>query len=226
MWTIIAIGCGHTNNLRYFDLKDQAADYDYYAKADGAEAYAVLPITHYSHDSHNRHHHRDGDVIIEIIGEGVLTSELQGKLRRAADPDKMASAVSEGVESKLVTYQGLKNAPDSVKPVYLIETVLKKYRLESSSWESNVNIRAETRIIHQPSGKIVWDDEEYESIPLQHTPLGGLAPNPISTVVGVLNATAILAMSDEELRSVLTLAAEEVGRKIAETFREDVSETR
>jgi len=227
---LVFIGCGHTNNLKYYDLKEQTVDYDYYATPDGAEAFADLPHTPVGDYDHRRGHERHRPprvplgIIVEIAGESMLTAQLQEKLDRAADPEQMAEAVSDGFETKVTKYLGSKR--DSVNPTYLVETVLTEYRLETSSWESRIHVHALTRVIHQPTGKVVWCDDESESMALHRTPLGGLAPPPIGTVVGILNASEILSMRDEDLRYVLKQAAEEVGREIAETFREDWADSR
>jgi hypothetical protein len=162
--------------------------------------------------------------VVGAIGSAAMDVELVEKLDRVAKPEMMAAVVSDEMEVAINMYLRSKSITDGASN-YLFETDLIQYSFNCSSGGISVDAKVECRLIELPTGKIVWDDCESESVRLTQNVAGAiLSGTPVGAAVGVVHCAQLLDMPDDQLRRSLQGAAEEVARSIAETLREDVAD--
>lgn len=206
--------CGHTNELKQYDLKDKAFLYQYRIPADAIDASTWISGP------------EGPGGLIAIIGSSIASDEAVKKLQRAANPDTLALALSKGIENVTSTYIGIRRAKGlDDNPDFIVETILNRYELHTSDFGINAEVQGTTRIAERGTGKIIWEYDECETISMSDTWYSGMM-GPGSMVVGAFNIAKLLNLPDAELRAVLKAAAEEAGSKIAEQFREDYSKAR
>lgn len=209
-------GCAHTNNLKEYTLNQQTVQFKYRVAGDAAVADADTP---------NEGSNNVVVAVLETIGDAVFSAKIAQRLDRLGAPDNLAHEISEGMEESLVTYLSAVPVPSLAdNPSFIMETELRKYSLSCSGDGVRARIDANVRLIDRKSGKIVWEDCEAESVALRRTSGAGWAPRPASTIVGMINCSELLDMTDDQLRDALRNAARDVAFELTETLREDASD--
>ncbi len=210
------IGCGHVNKLAEFDIHEKG--YLFKNIVDPEAADADIDISSPSTGN------LAGDIVASI-GESILSSKAKAKLRNAIDTDTLVAAVSEGLEETMATYLRAKRANSLEEdPDFIVETVLEDCKLLSGSSGIHVEVSAEVSIFDQASGKLIWQYSTDEDIPLRST----WVPTPIPvahSAIEIYNAVQLTEeLTEREIRMVVNSAAAQVGRRIGEVLREDLSE--
>jgi hypothetical protein len=214
---LVAGGCSHTNNLAKYSFSNSKILFR--ARTSGtASSFAGInnPV-------------KDNAItgIIAAIGSGIVSDEGRRKLEKAIDRDTIANAIANGMQRAVTDYlnvQPVNSIAD--EPEFLVETDLTDYTIVSLSEGLFVKAKGKSRMIHRATGAVVWENSESHTIPLSQTYLAGLAPAPVSSGVSIYNAVQLLNLSQEELRTVFSHAATEVGEEIGETLREDIADIR
>lgn len=211
--TIILTSCSHTNNLSKYKVAGAPVIFRVSAK-EGGSAYSSV-----SSPSKN--------VIVEIVsavGSGVASELAQKKLNRVVNPDSIAMFISQGMKFAMIDYLNIKPVKDmSENPEYIVETKLTKYQIISNEYGLSANACGNSRIIHRSTGAIVWEDDETHSFTISDTWLAIVAPNVVKTGTSVMNAVKLNSMKDEDLSKIIDMTGIEVGKKIGETLRNDIS---
>ncbi len=224
-YAFLGMGCGHLNKLNTVTLRNASIYSDYQLSGDAARGVVCLgymsakPIVKDSS-------HVFGQIIntIGTIGSTIASSSVESKIARAVSPDSLAWSVAGGFEQILERYASVKPV-NTIRdnPEFIAETLLERYELASTQFSVVANVEVTCRIIDRSSGKKVWENSESETIELSNiSPAGVFSPIGRS-VSGIVNMIQLLSMSDEEVKGVLLAAAAEAGRKMGETFREDIS---
>ncbi|MDP4198778.1 MAG: hypothetical protein Q8922_02290 [Bacteroidota bacterium] len=209
--SIVIVSCGHTNKLAQYNLRSKQVEMLSGTNTSGA---ATSSIASGSHNAVQ-------DVIAGISG-GQISTETARKLRHAANADSLASQVAKGFEGALIAYL-------SVAPVYgyapnapfRSETILQEYSLSSDSTGTRAHISALSRIIERASGTLVWQYTSSKDIALSTTSARHANER---AMISAVNAAMLADMSEEEIASIFYGAAQEIGRDIGETLREDVAD--
>mgnify|MGYP007030111373 CR=1 FL=1 len=215
---ILFFGC-RTNNLSKFDLNSKKMYFEEIV-ASGA---TNIRITY----SSDRPPSKDdpGGIIKDIakgIGTAFLSADIESKLIRAANPDTIIQAISFGVENALVKYL-------NVQPQYtlnnesefVVTTILEKCELVSNPNGIYISVQAEVEITQRGTGELVWENTETNYSPIRQNYAYGTTSSSVSDVI---QATQLATLSEPELRTIINSAAQDVGRKMANTLREDIRE--
>ena len=208
---ILVESCGHTNNLKNYQLRGKSMTFR--SRWNGkltADANVYSPV--------------DNPVanVAATIGSIAASSAATEKLEKAANPDLLAVSVSAGTEEILRTYMRTIPVHDSVgESVAIVETEVREFGLHSGQTGIYANVRANTRIVSRDNGKIIWEDCEEVSVPLRSGVPGYYDPTGLS---GIVNAAKLSSLSDEEISQTLVYAAEDAGRRLGETLREDIAD--
>ncbi len=211
---LLAVGCGHTNNLaKYNNVRGAKAYYRTFVSA-SAESHA----------------HIDGmgdnffAAVAAAIGSAGAADEAAKKLQRAVNGDTIALAVSHGIRDAAGDFLMITPVSSmSENPDLVIETELTEYKLVSSASGIHVHVKGNSRVIDQKSGGLVWEDSEDRSVPITSTWPAAIAPAPVAAGASIANAVQLMNLSEDQIREVISAAATRAGREIGETFREDVA---
>ncbi|HET7152890.1 MAG TPA: hypothetical protein VFJ29_03925, partial [Candidatus Kapabacteria bacterium] len=204
-------GCGHTNNLAKYNVRSQSYFFQQGMSYGAASVNASLNSVDTSAAAQAQ----------TSITSSITNSQLQSKLARAAHPDQLESFLSRGMEYAVKTYLNASSASSVGNTSFIVETQLKTYQLSSSATSVSAAVSGCSRIIERKSGAVVWEDCETKNIPLHNVQVVG--GDAAGAVASIANAAELLAMSDEDVRQVINQAAQEAGRQIGETLREDVA---
>lgn len=212
---LLAVGCGHTNQLAKYNINGRTAIYRATMSSDAASGLAIIESP------------SDNTAlgVISAIGSVVVSNEGRKKLEKAVNPETVSQAVAGGIRQASMEYLGIRAVEDfSQNPDLIIETEVTDFKIVSSSAGLHVRVRGNSRIIERQSGEVVWENAESHTVPLSETYLAAIAPQAISSGVSIFNAVKLLDLSEDEIRKVVNSAATDAGKEIGETLREDVAE--
>lgn len=210
---IIAAGllssCGHTNNLAQYPIADST--FAFHTTMDGkATVHSSIP----SYDTTWVAH------LITGIAEGASNVLIASKVERI-DPAYIAGAVTRQFSHdfrdmmrcrELAEYEG--------RPTYVVESRVHDCTLQSSSHDATFSLSLQVRIVRERDGAVVWEDGESVT-ELLSGETGHLHRGPVKSVISGINAAAIIAMSDDQLRDVLIYAAESAAATLADEVYKD-----
>lgn len=225
--TLLSIGCGHVNKLSTVKFRTSTVYSEYKVVGDAVRGVVCVgtesanPIVNDSSKGVLR------SVIntVGTIGSAIATSSVESKIARSVSPDSLSWSVASEFERSLEMYAAIVPVRSlGEKPDFIAETLLERYELSSAPSGVFAKVSITSRIIERGTGKLIWENSESKTIGLSnlspagvHTPIG-------RRIGGIMNMIQILSMSSENVRGVLLAAATEAGRKMGETFREDISE--
>lgn len=210
----LLVSCSHTNQLSKYKVAGSAVIFRTSTKERGTAVSAIATPSN-----------GIGSIIVSAVGSGISSEMAQKKLNNAVKPDSIASQIGKGIRTAMMDYLNVKPVDNMEQnPDYIVETVLTSYQIISSEAGLSACARGKSRVIHRASGKIVWEDSETHNFNISDSWLAVIAPQPVKTGVSVVNAVKLNSMSEEELNTVISKTAFEVGREIGETMREDIAE--
>ena len=213
---IFLAGCAHTNELAKYDLSGKEMLFSNHVSANAGKLQFV------NHTPSKKGKDKN-DVISAIasIGSDILSESSKSKISDAVSTDSIASYVSEGLKNALITFVKIKPV-DSINknPQFVVETTIEQCQLVVGTDHVSIIVQASSRIIDRNSGNIVWDDDETETVPIEENYANDKDNS--STLNKVISAVQLSSLSEKEIQKVVNEAAKNAGRKIGETFREDV----
>ena len=214
MFTIALASCGHTNNLAKYNIKGSSATYRSSVAAGAMKSSAAVDPGSPSAVTS----------IAASIGSDAASKAAEEKIIHSISPDSLAAAFAAGIVHSTHDYLQLRTSGDvngNATGNYIIESVLEEFSVNSSSTGVTATVRGTSRIIDRVTGAIVWEDEETNTVPLRSTPTTG---HPVSdALASAFNAAQLADLSEAEIHNVLASSADEAGRQLAETLREDVA---
>jgi hypothetical protein len=210
---LIFIGC-RTNDLANYELEGKGIIYKDFVNAEARR----IQI-----EEANVTNKEDKTVlgIIADIGSEIATYEDKTRLRNAVRTDELVGYVSSGLEEALVKYLNMET--DNENPAFIAETTLEECKLIFSENSVSVMLKASSKLIDVPSGKLVWEDTEEQTIPISYS---GTSKDDSKVLVRFVNALQLSSLSDAEINQVVGDAADDVGFKMGETLREDIIKAR
>ncbi len=218
---VVVVGCTHTNNLAEFDVRN--ATYVFIDKT-GPEAREVSIQSNASSGAKKN----DSDIGTLISGVAVagVTAGKQAELADKVNTENLIEHISKGMQQSLELYLGAEISENtSDRPDFIVENTLTKCELCIGVSSTYLAVSAHSRILERATGKLVWENAETRSIPLNEA-LNlrlGTFNNDIEAQAFVL--AKILAMPTDGINQKLGAAAEGVGAEMAETLREDIVES-
>jgi hypothetical protein len=163
-------------------------------------------------------------VVLSDLGSVYSESEVRERLKNILKPDSISFAISDGLIDGLNTYYKI-NEVSSLEenPQYIVETRLEKFRLCSNSFGIFANVDCATIITDRNSAKIVWENSETSSVPINDVIITYGETPLIRTTLSIVNAARLMNMSDEEIISAISSSAKEAGKKQSDQLREDIA---
>ena len=214
-------GCGHTNELMNYDLRGKNAYFEEFV------ARKARTIQVEMSEPKGKDEKKDDVVgILEAVvsaGSAVLSAEKIAEIKNYVNTYDLVSSVTEGFMQALETYVDIKNVDDRKLAHFIVETELERCVLYVSKNNVHVTVQANTKIIDIASGVIVWENWESDTIPLDNIADGVNVKK--RTGSRVLTALQLASLSKKEVNESVGEAAEYVGRKMGDTFREDLAES-
>jgi PBP1b-binding outer membrane lipoprotein LpoB len=206
---LLLASCGHTNELAHYRVKGASANYRSRVESGAMKSTASIsdtssnPITN----------------IAASIGSDAASRATQQKIASAISSEELAKYFAAGMHQSSKDYLQLKEIPDN--GTYIVESILQEFSVNSSSSGVNATVRGTSRIIERATGKIVWEDQETNTVPLRSTPTTGSSLS--ASLASAFNIAQLADLSVAEIRTVLVNTADEAGKQMAETLREDVA---
>lgn len=210
--------CCHTNNLSHYAWNGEKLLFTYAVEPGASRVRLNI-------DSPTPGTSPVADILTGA-GSEILSGEAQKKLDNAVRPTGIAAAVTEGIEKALTTQLNVRPGTREDQPDFIVETLLEECSIFSGSVGLGLHIKAQTEIIHRPTGKRVWRDCVSEDAMIRHTPLGGIPIPGVGTAASIYNAAEFFKLSEKEIQDVVLSAAEETGRIMAQSIREDYGTSR
>jgi hypothetical protein len=225
--TLLLTGCGHVNHLARYPVQGSTMLFTsrVHPEALGTDVEIASPVS--SHDTSTPKPVRWMVEIARAAGESFTEAAAYDKLFSALNAEELAEAASAAFRKAAQTYLRVRPVSSlEESPEFLAETVLEQYRLTATASGVFARVKVRSRIIHRPSGTVVWDNAEAETIPLQRTTgaaITGAVVPAAATTASILNVSRLLSLEPEQLRAIFRNASEQVGTLVGETLREDVS---
>lgn len=219
---VLIAGCAHTNELARYDLNNKLALYEVLIKPDAKR----IDIVSSDNESQKNKEKSLLETIVSV-GAGILSASSEEKLRNAVDTKLLADEIAEGMKKTLRTYLNVNDTKNiSDDPEFIVETILEDCALAVGKQGVNVKVKATGRILERKSGTLAWENSEIYFVPIKSSNYKDKNASYTNTVSDALNAIKLASLSEREINSIVTGAAYEVGQKMIETLREDISEVK
>lgn len=218
-------GCGHTNELLNFDLRGKNAYFEEFVARNARTIQVEMNTPKSKEDEKD-----DKDDVVGILeavvsaSSAVLSAEKISDIKDYVNTYDLVASVTDGFMQALETYVDIKTVDDPKLSHFIVETELERCVLYVSKDNVHVTVQANTKIIDIASGVIVWENWESDTIPLDNVTRGVKVKK--GTGSRVLTALQLASLSKKEVNACVGEAAEYVGRKMGDTFREDLAEAR
>ncbi len=215
-FTVLVLGalalasCGHTNNLGSYKIKGTTASYRSLVESGAMKSSAQMTGDTAASALTN---------VAASIGSDAASRQTEQKIASAISSDSLARFFANGMRQSTRDYLQLRGVQDNGQ--YIVESVLQEFSVNSSSSGVNATVRGTSRIIERSTGKIVWEDQETNTVPLRSTPATGSTVS--AALASAFNAAQLVDLSVPEIRTVLINSADEAGKQMAETLRSDVA---
>lgn len=221
---LFVAGCSHTNELMKYDLNGQNAYFEEFVSSEAR----TIQIEMKEPAKTDKDKKKDEAVsIFEAVvsaGTAVLTAEKISDIQDLVDTYELTTYVADGLKNTLDTYVNLRPVDDRRSAQFIVETELERCVLYVSKDNVHVTVQANTKIIDVASGNIVWENWESDTVPVGNS--GNNVKVKKGTESKVLTALQLASLSKREVNECVGEAAEDVGREMGETFREDLAESR
>lgn len=214
LFAFLITGC-RTNDLAKYDLNGKGIIYKEYVKSTARKIEVE--------EANTADKKEDKTVlgIIASVGSDIVSGLDIARIKDAAKTEDIVVYVSGGLEDALNKYLDMQPVEDN--PAFIAETTLEECKLILSDNNVSVMVRASARIIERQSGNIVWENSEQQTVPIEAS---GSSKDDSKSFVKFMNAMQLSSLTDEEINRVIGEAADDVGYKMGETLREDISDAR
>lgn len=225
---VLAISCGHTNNLGKYELKDR--EFYYETQIDPQARDVRIVYTNESTSEKKSDKEKTTDLVVDVvkaIGSIFLSADTESKMRRAVDPQAIINNISDGIHNSMVKYSMVKRVGElGSNTKYIVTTILDECQINSTPYGMHLRVRAISRIIDRETGEEIWDCAEAENVPLRnrwYVPKGSTATRTISDIIQTAD---ILSLSEAEIKEAVNQAASEVGHLFGQEYLDDLNEWR
>ena len=223
---IILASCSGVNNLKDYDLYAKKFYFDETISSDANKV--VIDDYDYSQDKSSKS--GSAKVIDALgsigtaIGRAIVDNEVRDKLYKNSKPEDVVNGVSGGLEKTLVQYMNIKTEDDFRGDYdFIVNTILEELSLKSSGSGIYITIQTTCMITSRKDGKIVWENRESETVKLRSSSTNNKSDKIFKDIDQLSN---LATLSDEEIRTSISNASQEVGRMMAEQLRKDISNSK
>lgn len=222
-------GCAHTNELAKYDLSNMRVIYqeDVLPQAQTINVFFHDPVSGVN-NSKQKEDKKENTVlnVLTDIGTGILSGDKVGKLQEAVKTDHLIYNVTDGMRETMETFMNVVPVEQiSENPAYIIKSVLQTCELYVTEQKISLQLQAESTIYDRSSGAVVWSNIESETIPVTASNLANDI-NANKNESKIITAVQFAALSNEKVDQIVGMAAQRVGRNMAEQLRKDFAESK
>ncbi|MBU1100041.1 MAG: hypothetical protein KKA84_06515 [Bacteroidetes bacterium] len=222
---LLILGCSHTNELGKYDIRGKTAKFD-----TSVEPIArTIKITRggsTTSDSKDKDKKKNVLETIAELGTEIFSASKESDIKDWVDTYEIVDHISSGLQEALESYVDIKPVDgDRQKPDFMVEMNLTNCELKINESSVYLHLRCTSKMIERVTGNIVWENYENVDEQLSYDYVSGKKKKN-STESNVLTALKLASLSEREIDLAINDASEEAGRKMAETFREDLAEAR
>lgn len=214
-------GCAHTNELMNYDLEGKAAYYE--AIVDPFAGTIEVVVQQNKKEDEKKEKTDDLLSVVAAVSSEILSADKISKIKDLVDTEDMSYYINEGLKYTLETFVDFNEVESARDADFIVETKLESCKMNVSKTSVYVSVNASAEIIDRATGKTVWDDWESESVPVRQTYHRG-QKKVTGTAEKLLTAVQLASLSEKEINNCIAEAVEEIGRKMGETFRDDLAE--
>ena len=168
----------------------------------------------------NKKNSKDLISVIASVGSDILNETSISKIQNAVSTDSVAENVSAGLKEAMLAYLSIRPVESiNDNPRFIVETTVSECKLINRSSGAYVNVRAQSQIIDRETGKIVWDNDESDTVPVKKNS-NNIQGNS-DKIENVLNAIQLSSLSEKEIQRVVNNASKNAGNLMGNTLRED-----
>lgn len=217
---VLIQACGHTNNLKKYDLRNQQILFDY-------EVVNDVELNVRLFDEPIKTGSKTADVVIDVaksIGTAIVTGNLESKLRKAADPAVISNNLTNELEKTMIKYLSI-NPVNSIQSNYAFinTTTIRSIELNSNQYGLTLSVNAKVKLTERGTAKEVWDYCFKRTVPVNRlsdkmdkTAYG-------SSVSDIIQLTELATLSEETIKQAIIRASQEIGRVVSQKFQKDLS---
>ena len=213
--------CSHSNELAKYDVRGKTAFFETVVKSNAR----VIKINRKAAKEEEEKSEKKKSVFAKIaeVSTEIFSTEKEADIKDWVDTYEVADEVKSGLQEALETYVDIEPVEDKKdKPDFIVELNLENCEMNISETAVSLSMRFTSTMVERVSGGLVW--ENYEFVNEQLDGKYGDGKKKSSTETKVLNAIILASLSEREVMDAVYFAAQEAGRKMAETFREDLRE--
>lgn len=242
---LLLAGCSHTNKLAKYNLTGQKIFFEEVVAPDAGKVLIVMdtPAPHNDDNDKKDKDKKDKDKnksdaggiinlvsgIAKTIGTSIVQNSLEDKLQRVVKPDEIANIISYSVEKTLTKYMEIDGTRKLKSDFgYISTTTLKKIQLTSVPDGIYIRVDCLVELTDRKSGEVIWDNSESVATRLKNS---GYAPSNSksraeATVSNIVQLTELSVLSDEQIHNIVSESVNEVGKKMADTLKDDIFDAR
>jgi|GEM_PF-4806291 len=219
---VVLQSCAGTNKLGKYNLSGENVLFDTY----GGDAKFRAEFDNDDIDTDSK----TVNVVLNIaksVATQYVTNAVQEKLYNAAAPEKVGNAISDELKRTMVKYISIAPVANAEQDYnYIVTTYIEDVILKSNGNGMFLSVNARTEMRKRQTAELIWEDKEYETVPLRSYLDGVDKDNYGDNVSDVMLLSELATMSEERLTNAVMLASKRIGREIAEEFIEDLSDAR
>lgn len=224
--SLFLAACAHTNKLENYNLKAKKVLFDDRVSAN-ARQLEITTKSSYNKKDDEKEKEKDNEFLEQLAGilAGGFSESTKDDIVDAVDTESLIAHISEGMKNTLTKYLNVEIVNSMYEePDYIVENSLERCKLNVSKSSTTIYVSAESRILDLKSGDVVWDNTESKSIPLSGIISVGNKKFDSQIEADLFLLGQLASLPKEEVNNKIGLAAEEVGRDMGETLREDIAE--
>jgi len=221
VFAVILQSCGSTNKLGKYNLSGEKVLFD----CQGNDAELQTDLKNSDIDTGVE----PVNVVLEFaksVATQYVTDDVEQKLYRAAEPQKIGEAVAGELKKTMVTYTDITPVEKVSRDYnYIVTTFIDEIILKSNGKVVNLSISARCEMRKRHTAELIWEADESETVPLKSYLDDVEKDDYDDNVSDVILLSELATISEEQLSKAVMLAAKKVGRELAEEFTEDLSDS-
>jgi len=216
---LFVCGCSHTNELMKYDIKGKNAFYEVNITPNAR----VMEIE--EQNTTTKDEKKKQSNFLESLASAsseVMSAEKIARIKDIVDTEDLAYSINDGLKNALEIYIEFNEVESGQEADFIVKTKLEKCKMTVAKDNVYISVNASAEIIDRATGNIVWDNWETGRVPVRQN-YGNKKKAYSNTETKLLTALQLVSLSEKEINVCVADAAEEIGQKMGETFREDLT---
>lgn len=220
--SLIWTGCSHTNELAKYNIRGMNFLYKDFVSSN-AQIIKIITTDYSSEPDTGKSETEKVLSSIASIGSDIISDNAKEKLEKSVNTELLVGYISSGLENALETYLEAKTVESMDNdPQFIVETTLEECKLLVQKNGTYVNINAKSEIIDRATGRVIWDNREIRTLPINQNYTSNKETSKVENKI--FNAIKLTSLTKKELNNAVGRAAEEAGYEMGKTLREDIAD--